>query len=260
MTDSHEREVINGALQGLGNRHHRIHICLKLFVRTADGIDHAVRVLTWREKMATRLIDDINPEEMPRRGKSSLNATAARLGAVGTALLLVVFLVLSVSRAAFVSTTDNASNSVSTGSLSLTDDDSGTAMFSSVTGLVPLNTVTRCIQIDYAGSINPVPVLLYASGAPTGTLGTYLDLTIEIGPTNADAFFSCASFAASSTLYTGTLAGFASTYDSYANGLTTWDPAGTDARTFRVTVTVQDNPLAAGLTAGWGLTWETRSS
>jgi hypothetical protein len=85
-------------------------------------------------------------------------------------------------------------------------------------------------------------------------------MVIEIGPDNADPFSSCASFTSTATLFSGTLASFAATHDGYATGLATWDPAGDDARTFRVSVTVQDDPLAAGLTAGWGLTWETRSA
>jgi hypothetical protein len=108
--------------------------------------------------------------------------------------------------------------------------------------------------------LDPTAVQLYASGVPTGTLSPFLDMVIEIGPDNADPFSSCASFTSTATLFSGTLASFAATHDGYATGLATWDPAGDDARTFRVSVTVQDDPLAAGLTAGWGLTWETRSA
>lgn len=189
----------------------------------------------------------------------SLQATTVRLAAVGTALLLVVFLVVTASRAAFSATTINAGNSVSTGTVTLTDDDSGTAMFDTLSNLAPLSTATRCIHVDYTGSIDPDPVLLYIDTTPTGTLDQYLDLTVEIGPDNADAFGACTSFSASSTLFSGTLESFASTHDSYANGLSTWDPSGVESRTFRFVITVQDDAGANGQSAGWGFTWATES-
>ena len=186
-------------------------------------------------------------------GRSSLHASSARLAAMGTALLLVVFLVLSTSRAAFTATTNNPTNSMSTGTLTLSDDDAGTAMFDTITGLVPLTTTTRCIHVQYVGSLDPQPIVLYVPSSPTGSLGTYLDLTIEIGPNNADAFGSCASFTNTATLYTGTLAGFATSHSGYASGQATWDPSTNSTQTFRFTA-------AAGQSAGWGFTWETRSA
>ena len=193
----------------------------------------------------------------PRPGR--MHATSARLAAVGTAMLLVVFMVLSVSRAAFTTTTDSLSNDVTAGTLSLLDDDLGSALFDTLTGLLPLVPVVNCIHVDYAGSIDPAAVQLY-SAASSGLLDSYLNFKVEIGPDNADAFGTCTNFTPSSTLYDGTLADFTSTYDSYANGLSAWDPSGPDARTFRVTLTVQDLPAAIGLNAAFGLTWETRSS
>jgi hypothetical protein len=194
----------------------------------------------------------------PRR---RLDEAATRLAAVAGALLLVMFLVVSVSRAAFVDTTDNVGNSMATGTLSLTDDDLAVAMFANVTNLVPGNTVTNCINVDYAGSLDPTAVQLYTAGAPTGALGAYLDLVIEIG--TGGGFGGCTGFTPSSSLYTGTLAGvagFATLHSDYSTGLTTWDPAGAENRTFRFTLTVQDQPAAAGASSTFGFTWETRSA
>jgi hypothetical protein len=190
----------------------------------------------------------------------SRRAAALRLGAVAAALVVVAVLIFSVSRAAFTATTENAGNSVSTGTVTLTDDDADTAMFNNITNLAPSATTARCIHVDYTGSLDPTAIKLYISAAPTGTLAQYLNLTVEIGADNADAFSSCSSFTPTSTLFTGTLASFASTHTNFANGLTTWDPSTTDSRTFRFTLQVQDVSAAAGLTAGWGFTWETRSS
>lgn len=193
----------------------------------------------------------------PRRW---LGESTARLAAMGVALLLVVFLVLSASRAAFTATTDNSGNSVGTGTIALADDDAGSAMFEAVSNLGPNDSVSRCIHVDFTGSLDADPIVMYVAGAPTGTLAPYLDVVIEVGADNGDAFPACTGFSPTSTLFTGTLASFASTHADYGSGLSTWDPSGPSSRTFRVTVTVQDDPLAAGLVTGWGFTWEARSA
>jgi hypothetical protein len=190
---------------------------------------------------------------------SSSSVGTARLAAFGTALLVVVFLVFSTSRAAFTSSTEAPGNSIATGTVALTDDDTSSAMFDGIANLGPLTTVTRCIRVDYTGSIDAETIKLFAPSTPSGALSSYLDMTIEIGAATGDTFPSCASFTPTATLFTGTLAGFAATHTGYSTGLATWDPAGPSARSFRFTMTVQDNPLAAGLTSGWSLTWEARS-
>ena len=86
-----------------------------------------------------------------------------------------------------------------------------------------------------------------------------------MGNDTADAFGTCTNFGlvgGSTNVYTGTLAAFASSHPDYANGRsTTWDPTGTgQARTFRFTLSVQDNAAAEGLTSSFGFSWETRTS
>jgi hypothetical protein len=133
-------------------------------------------------------------------------------------------------------------------------------MFDGIANLGPLTSVTRCIKVDYQGSIDADAIRLFAPASPSGSLSTYLDMSIEIGAATAEPFPSCASFTPTATLFTGTLASFASTHTGYSTGLATWDPSGPSARTFRFTMTVRDDPLAAGLAAGWALNWEARSS
>jgi hypothetical protein len=187
----------------------------------------------------------VTPSARFRAGRS-VNGLALQLSAVALSFILVALLVVTSSRAAFVAQTDT---------------DSGTAMFDNVTQLAPGTTVDRCIDVTYSGSVDPTAVLLYATSAPTGNLAQYLNLTVDIGADSPDAFRSCTNFAATSTLYTGTLAGFASTHQTYATGLVTWDPATSpQTRTFRFRISVQNNPAAEGQTAGFGFTWETRTS
>ena len=197
-----------------------------------------------------------------RRRRRSRNALALQLAALALAFILVSILVVTSSRAAFVAQSDNATNQVSSATVTLSDNDLGTAMFASVTGLMPGQVIDRCIDVTYNGTVDPTAVVLYVAGAPTGTLGTYLNLTIDYAPDTADAYGSCTSFPGSPTsVYNGTLAGFATAYTGYATGATTWNPAGgPETRTFRFRLSVQDNAAAAGLTSTFGFSWETRTS
>ena len=97
----------------------------------------------------------------------------------------------------------------------------------------------------------------------SGDLAPYLDLTIQVGTDSTPAFRDCTGFVSAGTLYTGTLANFASSHTGYANGLTAWDPTGTpspDTRTFRFVLSVQNNNAAVGLTSTFGFSWETQTS
>ena len=196
-----------------------------------------------------------------RRGGRSLNGLALQLAAVALSFILIALLVVTSSRQAFVAQNDNVSNQVTAAAVDLTDNDSSTAMFANVTGLMPGTNVDRCIDVTYTGSVDPTAVLLYINAAPTGTLGPYLNLTIDIGADTADPYRTCTGFSSSSTLYTGTLADFATNRGSYATGLSTWDPVGSpETRTFRFRLSVQNDPAAEGLTSTFGFSWETRTS
>jgi hypothetical protein len=190
---------------------------------------------------------------------------ALQLAAVALSFILIALLVVTSSRAAFVAQNDNVINQVTAATVDLTDNDSGSAMFQNVVGLVPGTSISKCIDVTYSGTVDPLPVKVYATTPPTGTLQTYLNLTIDVADDNADAFGTCTNFGmvgGSTNVFTGTLQGFATTYPDYANGrLTTWDPTGTgQTKTFRFTISVQDNAAAEGLTSTFGVSWETRTS
>ena len=196
-----------------------------------------------------------------RRGRRSLNGLALQLAAVALSFIVIALLVVTSSRAAFVAQNDNVTNQVTAAAVDLTDNDSSTAMFANVTGLMPGTNVDRCIDVTYTGTVDPTAVLLYINAAPTGTLAPYLNLTIDIGADTADAFRTCTAFVSSATVYTGTLSDFATNHAGYATGVSTWDPAGSpETRTFRFRLSVQDNAAAEGLTSTFGFSWETRTS
>jgi hypothetical protein len=196
-----------------------------------------------------------------RRSGRSLNSLAIQLSAFALTFILIGFLVVTSSRAAFVAQNDNTTNQVTSAAIALTDTDSGTAMFNGVTNLMPGTPVERCIDVTYTGTVDPTAVLLYASSAPTGTLAPYLDLTVQVGTDNSPVYGDCTGFVSSGTVYSGTVTTFASTHAGYATGATTWNPVGSpETRTFRFVLSVQDNTAAANKTSTFGFSWETRTS
>jgi hypothetical protein len=199
--------------------------------------------------------------QVHRRTGRSRNSLIIQASAFALTFILVALLVVTSSRAAFVAQNDNVTNQVTAAAVDLTDNDSSTAMFNNVTGLMPGTNVDRCIDVTYTGSVDPTAVLIYINGAPTGTLAPYLNLTIDVGADTADAFRTCTAFVSSSTVYNGTLSDFATNHGSYAAGVSTWDPVGSpETRTFRFRISVQDNAAAEGLTSTFGFSWETRTS
>jgi hypothetical protein len=187
-----------------------------------------------------------------------------QLSAFALSFILVALLVVTSSRAAFVAQNENISNTVTSAAVDLTDNDSSSAMFNSV-GLLPNTNVTKCIEVTYTGNVDPMPVQLYATTVPTGTLAQYLNLTIDVAEENSDAFGTCTNFGlpnGSTNVYTGTLGAFANAYPNYATSRSAqWDPTGSgQARMYRFTISVQDVPAAEGLNTTFGFTWETRTS
>jgi hypothetical protein len=192
-----------------------------------------------------------------RRQRGSARASAARIAAVVAACLLVSFLVVQETRAAFTGQTANTSNAFNTGSVSLTDDDAGSAMFA-VTNMRPGETHRQCIEVEYTGSIiaGLSDVRLYA--APSGQLADYLTVDVDAG--SGGSFGSCSGFAPSAAVYHG----FASAMGSgFASGHGTgWTPASTgDSRVMRFDVTLDDTvpDTLQGATATVEFTWEVRT-
>jgi hypothetical protein len=151
------------------------------------------------------------------RKTHKLLLSALVVGALGSLTLVGVF-------GLFTATTQNAGNEISTGTVALTDNDAGSALYN-VTGATPGDSVTKCIKVSYAGSLD-ADVRLY-SPSTVGTLAQYTDLTVTQGTQATSTFPDCTGFTADAvgTVYTGTLQGFEQAHSNYANGIDV-DPAG----------------------------------
>jgi hypothetical protein len=191
--------------------------------------------------------------ETPKRSR---RAMVYRAVAMLASLGFVSVLVMTSSRAAFVDTTDNTSNQFTAGTVALDDDDAGTVLFN-VSNLAPSSPRQNCIRVSYTGSL-AANVRMY--GAASGSLAQYLDVTVEVG--TGGTFADCTGFSASGgPLYSGTLSNFASTRTNFTNGLAGWNGATNPSnRTYRITVTMQDDNAAQGLSANADFTWEAQNT
>ena len=183
----------------------------------------------------------------------------ARLGAVAAGLLVMSLFVVTGSRAAFTASTANGSNTFTAGTVTLADDDAGSVMFN-LTGMKPGDTASKCVNVTYTGSLAS-DVKLYGTVGGTG-LATYLDTVIDVGSgATGGAATDCTGFTLASNLHNGTLANFGTTRTDYTSGLGGFANAtNPSTKSYRVTVTLQDNNLAQGKTASVAFTWEAQNN
>jgi predicted ribosomally synthesized peptide with SipW-like signal peptide len=189
--------------------------------------------------------------------------------------LLVTMLVVGVTGSlagtgtfsAFSSTTANPGNAFTAGTVTISDNDSGSSMLS-LSNAKPNDSTTGCITVTYTGSLSS-NVRLYAS--TTGTLAPYLNLTITqgggtpIGTSNVPFSSACTNFTpdtSGSQIFSGTLSSYASTYTNFSSGLalanlsasTTWSQ--NNFRVYKFVVSLANDNNAQGLNTTATFTWE----
>ena len=181
----------------------------------------------------------------------------AAIGSVLAGLLGVATLVGHSTESAFSSKTNNPSNSWASGSVVISDDDTGSAMFSAA-GLYPGATGSRCITVSYTGTLAS-SVKVYATAVTDpASVAQYLDLTIIEG--TGGGYGSCAGFSAGPTIYTGTLAGF-DLKTSFGAAVGSWSPGSAATRTYRLDYTLNAATPAnkQGSTTAVTFQWESQA-
>jgi predicted ribosomally synthesized peptide with SipW-like signal peptide len=184
-----------------------------------------------------------------------VNARSIRSFLAGALVVGIIAFGSGSTYAAFTSQTSSDSNTFSTGTVSLVDNDGGSVMFN-LSGVRPTDPAqTSCVKVTYNGSLD-ADVRLYAAVSSTG-VEQYLNLKVETG-TSTSGFGACGGFSPGSTLFNGTLSGYPT---SFAAGID--DPAspwttGT-TRAYRFTVSLQNNAAAQGLTGTATFDWEARN-
>jgi hypothetical protein len=190
--------------------------------------------------------------------------------------LALTFLVLSLyasgfagTVAIFTDTSRSEGHTLTTGTVTLTDNDAGVAMLA-LNDARPGNSDTSCIRVTYTGSV-PSTVRLY--GATTGSgLDAYLNVTVTRGTRPGGAFDDCTGFtpdaanhigAGNGVIYSGTLQAFP---DDSATGLL--DPSAAAPETwtngethdYMIVATVGDSDAAQGKTSSQSFIWEATNS
>lgn len=202
-----------------------------------------------------------------------------RIAGAAAGVVLVSGVVMQVSSAAFTDTTDNTNNSWAAGTVALTDDDAGSALYATQADIIPGYSEVRCIEVSYSGSVTPsAAIKLYAlvtsTGAPTtdNGLSDDLDVQVEIGPADSACNNTDTGFVDAATrlltrtgtnIFTGTLAVF---NDVNSPKSTAWTPDSANGadlmRPFLFTVNMPDASTpndAQGDSATAAFTWSATS-
>ncbi len=200
-----------------------------------------------------------------------------RIAGAAAGVVLVSGMVLQVSSAAFTGETSNSGNSWAAGSVTLTDDDAGVALYASQADIVPGYTQTRCIEVSYTGSVDTTKLDLHAAVTSTGSPGTDnglsddLDVQVSMGPLASECNIGDNGFVDAATglipvtgssMYDGTLAAFNTAASPRTTGWTPDGAADTDLmRPFLFTVTLGSDTAndAQGDSATAAFTWTASS-
>jgi hypothetical protein len=185
------------------------------------------------------------------------------------AVLLAGGMIWQGSYAAFSADTRNSGNNWSTGTVTLTDDDLGSARFN-VTDLVPNQTETKCIKVTAASSVAGT-VKLYLLNAVTSGAGLENRIKLTVRSGAGGTFGSCTGFVSSATLINAeTLAATTAAYASYETGAGSWVTTGNvagESKTYELTFLFDTSGMTQaqldalqGTHAGVDFEWEIQNN
>ena len=114
------------------------------------------------------------------------------VAATPIAIVAAAALVYQSSHAAFSGSTRNSGNDWSTGAVSLTDDDAGSARFQ-VANMTPMQTETKCIRVT-ANATVPGVVKGYAVNPITSPQGLENHIRVTVHRGDGGSFATCNNF------------------------------------------------------------------
>ena len=165
---------------------------------------------------------------------------------------------------AFTATTANSGNSISSGTVQISQHTGATTLYN-VSNQAPGNSTTACVRVTYSGSLTASAVKLYVSSGITN--GTQYNLEVDRGSglTTLNSSMSCAGFTQSSVAYNGNLGSFGTSYATGVDGknaAATW--ATNDSVDYRFIITQNDDTTANAHTSALSsgahtFTWEAHS-
>ena len=149
--------------------------------------------------MARRWNDAVVPAEAETSTRS-IDHSTARAFAAALSALAISSLVVTTSSHALAPEGTIAANSLSAGTVSITDDDGGRSLVE-LMNMAPRHVEEQCINVVYEGSI--VPVTLTLAATTNGGLAPHVMMTVERG--TGAGYDDCDNFEATETVFTGRL-------------------------------------------------------
>lgn len=197
---------------------------------------------------------------------TSRTARIATAAVTPVAVIAASALIWQSSYAAFSGTTRNSGNDWATGSVALTDDDSGAARFQ-VGSMTPGDTDTKCIKVTANASV-PGTVKGYVVNPVTSPQGLENHINVVVSAGTGGGFASCAGFEEEEVVIPGATLAELAAFNSYETAIGGWDvPAGTQSRTYSITWTFDTTDLSQteinqlqGAHTGIDFQWELQSS
>ena len=200
------------------------------------------------------------------RNPSARAGRIAAAAATPVAILAASALVWQSSYAAFSGSTRNSGNDWSTGSVTLTDDDAGSARFQ-VASMTPGDSDTKCIKVT-ANATVPGTVRGYVVNPVLSPqkLEERIMITLKAG-TGGD-FSSCTGFVPTETIIPSAPLSQLAAANSYDAGVGGWAVStGTQSRTYQITWTFDTTGMSQaavdqlqGSHTGMDLQWELQTS
>jgi predicted ribosomally synthesized peptide with SipW-like signal peptide len=180
-------------------------------------------------------------------------------------LCVLVGLIALGSFAAFTATTTNTGNSISSGTVAISQH-AGAATLYNVTNQKPGQSTQKCIRVTYTGSLASTVKLYVSSGITNGSL---YNIQVERGSglTTLDGTMSCAGFSSTSTAFaTAALGTFPTAYATGVDGkpaAAAWNQ--NDSVDYRFTITQNDDPTVNAHTSALSsgshtFTWEAQNN
>jgi hypothetical protein len=205
------------------------------------------------------------------RKPSPFSRRILSLGVAPVAVLAAGALVFSASNAAFSSTTRNAGNNWSAGSVALTDDDAGVAAFQ-VTNLTPGKSGEKCIVVT-ASSATPGVVKAYVQNLSVTGHGLEKRVKLQIQQGTGGTFNDCSGWTLDPTvpvLPAQSLEALSTLNHDYGTGGTPWITTGKaagESKTYKGTwsfdtagMTQQEVDALQGSSVSLDLVWELQNS
>jgi hypothetical protein len=154
------------------------------------------------------------------------------------------------TQAALSDTTENPGNEFNAGEIDLQDNDTGAFMYN-VDNALPGDSVEACINVSYTSTPDLDSTVELYMATPIGTVGPYVNMTVDVGTQATPGFPNCNDFVADANIYTGTLSAFQAAHNAPGAGLD-YTPNGTDpwesgdSVVYRVTLTLSNTARATG--------------